>query len=223
MGSPIENFDIRNWNDYWITSLYNQQYHTNQWEVFRQRNLNAAKIFHDNIKFNSVVDFGCGIGSHLEYFLWAGCEIRGYEYCYDQCRQHINKVANLEKFISFGDVSKRMWAENDKLYDVSMSLEVAEHIPEQLSDNLVNNLCCSSRQYIIFTAAQLGQGGTGHINCQNPMFWIEKFNSRGWFLNQQLIEKIKGDMIPQYSSGENTYPIVWSFIYNNLMIFQKAV
>ena len=51
----------------------------------------------------------------------------------------------------------------DKKYDCSVSIEVAEHIPEEYSEKLVEHDQLSNG-FIIFTAAPPGQGGTGHIN-----------------------------------------------------------
>ena len=214
MSAPILNFEEKNYTDNFIKSLYE-----NHWTIFRLRNLNAAKIFHDVLGFKSVIDFGCSIGTYLEYFLNAGCDVKGFEYCFEECTKQIEKVENLSPFISFGDVSKEI--QLDRTYELSLSTEVAEHIPEERSDFLADNLCNSSEKYIIFTAAKKGQGGTGHINCQDPEYWIEKFKQRGWDLNQSLIDKIKSHMVPSREVGDNTYPNVWSFIYDNLMVFSK--
>lgn len=219
MGTPILNFEEQDYTEDFIKSLYNEKYHENHWTTFRLRNLNAAKIFHNVLEIKSVVDFGCSIGTYLEYFLSVGCEIRGFEYCLDECKAQIEKVENLSEFISFGDVSKEI--KLDRKYEVSLSTEVAEHIPEERSDFLVDNLCSSAENYIIFTAAKKDQGGTGHINCQYPEYWLEKFKQRGWDLNNSLIDEIKSDMIPSGQVGGNAYPNVWSFIYDNLMVFSK--
>ena len=219
MGEPISDFDSKYYTDEFIRSLYTEQYHTNHWEIFRPRNLNSAKIFHEVLGVNSIVDFGCSIGTYLEYFLSVGCDVRGFEYCYEECKKNIEKVKGLSPFISFGDVTTKI--ETSQKYELAMSTEVAEHIPENKSDVLVDNLCNSSDKYILFTAARKGQGGTGHINCQDPEYWIEKFKEKGWSLNQSLVDKIRSNMSPSASTGDNNYPMVWSFIYDNLMVFSK--
>ena len=61
-----------------------------------------------------------------------------------------------------------------KKYDMAMSLEVAEHLPEESADGFVKGLCMSS-DIVLFSAAHPGQGGDGHINEQPKEYWIEKF------------------------------------------------
>jgi acyl-CoA synthetase (AMP-forming)/AMP-acid ligase II len=131
----------------------------------------------------------------------------------------IAQVAGLINHITFGDVTKII--DLDEKFDLAMSLEVAEHIPESCSDILVENLCNAATKNIIFTAAGLGQGGTGHINCQEKSFWIQKFNLRGWTQDLELEQQIKNKMNPRYENdGNNEFPIVWDFVYNNLMVFK---
>lgn len=220
MGQAIYNFDEREYTNEFIKNHYTEKYHSNHWDIFRYRNLNAARIIHENINFNSVVDFGCSIGTYLEYFKNKGCEVRGYEYCFDECVPHISKIDGLIECISFGDISKPIVTE--KTYDLSMSIEVAEHIPSSRSEILVDNLCNSSGKWIFFTAAGIDQGGTGHINCQEKEFWIQKFTARGWKRNESVENKIKSTMIPVYENdGRNDYPFVWIFVYDNLMVFEK--
>lgn len=220
MPLPINNFNEKNYTDNFIKGLYTKEYHNNHWTIFRQRNLNAAKIIYDALKFESIVDFGCSIGTYLEYYLSQGCEVKGYEYCYEECKPIIEKIDGLDKCIEFGDVTKLI--DTSKKYEVASSTEVAEHIPTSKSDIFVDNLCNSATKYIFLTAAGLGQGGTGHINCQPKSFWVEKFNNRGWKRDVEIENSIKVKMNPMRSNdGNNEYPIVWSFIYDNMMIFKK--
>lgn len=219
MAAPIVDFDESHYTEEFIKNLYDINFHNNHWNIFRPRNLNAAKIFYDTTKPKSVIDFGCSIGTYLEYFMKQGAQIRGFEFCFDECTPAITQVAGLINHITFGDVTKII--DLDEKFDLAMSLEVAEHIPESCSDILVENLCNAATKNIIFTAAGLGQGGTGHINCQEKSFWIQKFNLRGWTQDLELEQQIKNKMNPRYENdGNNEFPIVWDFVYNNLMVFK---
>lgn len=221
MGVEIKNFNEKEYDDNFIKKLYDNKFHNNHWEIFRPRNKNAAKIIYDIYKPKSVIDFGCSIGTYLEIFLENNCEIRGYEYCYEECLPVIKKIKNLENFISFGDVTKPL--EINKKYDLSMSIEVAEHIPTSKSKFLVENLCNASKKNILFTAAKPDQGGTGHINCQEKEFWILLFSEQGWQIDYENLNLIKEKMIPVYeNNGINDFPIVWNFVYENLMCFKKC-
>ena len=168
--------------------------------------------------WDSVVDFGCSIGSLLEVFLENGKKIKGYEYCYEECLNSIRKVENLEEHIEFGDVSKDL---NPGIFDASISIEVAEHIPTEYSESLVKNLKNSTKDIIIFTAATPDQGGTGHINCQERSFWIDLFEKNGCVYDIKETEKIKERCIPTKEVKVNNYPHMWAHVYRNLMVFRK--
>lgn len=66
-----------------------------------------------------------------------------------------------------------------KKYDMAMSLEVAEHLPQESSADFVASICKSS-DTVLFSAAHPGQGGDGHINEQPISYWIEKFAEHGY-------------------------------------------
>lgn len=66
-------------------------------------------------------------------------------------------------------------------YDLAMCLEVAEHIPAEYADTLVEGLTTLSST-IFFSAAIPSQGGNYHVNEQWPEYWVSKFTSRGYIL-----------------------------------------
>ena len=59
-------------------------------------------------------------------------------------------------------------------FDVAVSLEVAEHLPESRAASFVEDLT-SLADVVVFSAAIPGQGGTGHINEQWPSYWVHLF------------------------------------------------
>jgi hypothetical protein len=64
------------------------------------------------------------------------------------------------------------------MFDLAYCFEVAEHVPAPLGDILVGFISTHGRE-VLFTAAQPGQGGTGHINEQHPSYWQERFARYG--------------------------------------------
>jgi SAM-dependent methyltransferase len=64
-------------------------------------------------------------------------------------------------------------------FDLAYSFEVAEHLPTELGQPLVDVLC-SLAQQVVFSAAPPGQGGVGHINEQPPEYWHAKFAARNF-------------------------------------------
>lgn len=190
--------------------------------MVQAKNYNFAKIISDLYDFNSVVDFGCSIGTFLEPFFEKGKIVHGYEYCFEESKNRINKINGLIEHIEFGDVTKEIKCLQN--YDCSVSIEVAEHIPKEHSENLVKNLINFTNGFIIFTAAQPGQGGTGHINCQPKSFWIDLFKKNGYNYNENEVNKIKNLCNPTSTAGkEDEPPYVWKHVYNNLMVFTKIL
>jgi SAM-dependent methyltransferase len=63
-------------------------------------------------------------------------------------------------------------------FDVAYCFEVGEHLPTSLSDTLAQFVAAKAR-WIVFSAAQPGQGGHGHINEQPPSYWIDRFRAAG--------------------------------------------
>ena len=126
------------------------------------------------LKPNSIVDFGCGSGTWLYIANKYGCkDILGLDGDYiDPSWQLIDR-----KYFQAADFTKKVKLE--KKYDLAISLEVAEHIPEEFSDIYLTSITNSS-DIILFSAAIPNQEGTNHVNEQYPSYWINKFSKYGF-------------------------------------------
>lgn len=122
----------------------------------------------------SVVDVGCGVGNWLSVFLKNGVEkILGLDGDYvdrSQLRiaEQFFKPVNLEQPIP--DIGT---------FDMAMSLEVAEHLPQEVAEQFVKNIT-SLAPVILFSAAVPYQGGTHHVNEQWPEYWQKLFALQGF-------------------------------------------
>ena len=136
-------------------------------------------------KIGSVVDMGCGVAGYLLGCLNAGANVRGLEYSYDSCRKYIPEP--VAKFVSFADLTTKiqLWK-----YELAISCEIGEHLPEDKSDIYVDNLTNSSNS-IMFSAAIPNQKGENHINCQPQQYWIDKFAKRGFILDNEKTQLVK--------------------------------
>jgi SAM-dependent methyltransferase len=166
----------------------------------------SESIFYD-LEPKSIIDVGCGTGALLEALNGKGCKVFGLEYSsigLDYCRSRGLDVLkfNLEK-----DVLK-----SKLTFDVAISMEVAEHLPEKVADRYID-LLTSLADTIIFTAAPPGQGGNHHINLQFPSYWISKFQDRCFEYDQTMSTRWRDDW---KASGS-----VRSWYHNNLMIFRN--
>jgi len=125
---------------------------------------------------NSVVDFGCGIGTWLKAFQNCGVnELLGLdgEWCN---KELLHKYLDEQNFKTV-DLEKPIHL--DKQYDLVVSLEVAEHLQESAADSFVQSLV-NAGKIIFFSAAIPYQGGFNHINEQWPLYWANKFRSYGY-------------------------------------------
>jgi len=84
-------------------------------------------------------------------------------------------------------------------FDFVLCLEVAEHIPEALSDAFLDNLARFS-DTIVMSAAAPYQGGHHHVNEQPKRYWVRRLAERGYAYNRtrtgRIVEKARIAPIP---------------------------
>jgi SAM-dependent methyltransferase len=121
-----------------------------------------------------VVDVGCGRGTWLAAFREHGVEeILGIDGEYVD-RQRLEIAPH--EFLAC-DLSSPIAV--DGRFDLSVSLEVAEHLPERSADAFVE-LLTRLAPVVLFSAAVPCQGGTNHVNEQWPDYWASRFEYRGY-------------------------------------------
>ncbi len=176
--------------------------------IHREWQKEIGKIIAHHLDVVSVIDFGCCVGSFLEGFLETGAMIKGFDVCYEYSKKYT--PLNVKPYIEYGDVTKPIFS---VMVDCVLCVEVAEHIEPEGTNQFIENLVSHSLNYIILSAAPLGQEGVGHINCKPYEFWKEKLKKRGFDYQknttQELIDKIllvKGTT---------------KWIRKNLMVFKK--
>lgn len=117
----------------------------------------------------SVLDVGCGTGTWLRSFKEAGVErVLGLDG--DWVRPEMLEVRRDE----FRTVDLSAPIVVAQTFDLAISLEVAEHLPESSAAALIA-LLTSAAPVVAFSAAIPFQGGTNHVNEQWPAYWIERF------------------------------------------------
>ncbi|MDK3016490.1 class I SAM-dependent methyltransferase [Pseudodonghicola flavimaris] len=67
----------------------------------------------------------------------------------------------------------------DQLFDMVLSIEVAEHVPADLHEALFDFLVARAGRLIVFSAARPGQGGHGHVAERPELEWRGEFTRRG--------------------------------------------
>jgi SAM-dependent methyltransferase len=123
----------------------------------------------------SVVDVGCGIGTWLSVCQSLGVtDVQGLDGPWVDAGQFMLprerfKAVDLTKPVDLGG----------RRFDLALSMEVAEHLPEAASRVLVRTLT-ELAPVVLFSAALPGQGGIDHVNEQWPAYWAERFAERGF-------------------------------------------
>ena len=186
------------------SSIYDESYYAKRREdPWRSDARAVATAIRDHFDPDSVIDFGCAIGAHLEPFYEEQIEIKGVEGNPAAFEYAVVPTDFLEEH------DLREPYESDRTYDIALCFEVAEHLPEQFADVLVNTLVTSS-DTVIMTAAPPGQGGTHHVNEQPSGYWHQKFESRGLVYDSEAVETLTDTI-----ETEET-----SWILENLMVFR---
>jgi hypothetical protein len=148
------------------------------YETRHQRTLHSARQLLGFIQgfhaFRSAVDFGCGIGTWLHVAKDLGAtRVRGFDGPW--VPKEFLRISHGE----FTEFNFEKDALPDERYDLSISLEVAEHLPAAQADAFVAHLC-QAAPAVLFGAAVPWQGGNGHVNEQWLSYWSAKFAQRGY-------------------------------------------
>lgn len=153
---------------------------------------------------SSILDVGCGLGTWLSVSKKLGVtDVLGLD------GNYLDKEL-LYKYLSpseFRDVDLIYPVNLERRFDLIICLEVAEHLPEFASKNLVNSLVEHS-DVILFSAAIPGQGGQNHINEQWPDYWIEIFDKKGFVFIDSIRPIIWNDKRIDFWYRQNIFFVV---------------
>lgn len=167
----------------------------------------------DVINPKSVIDVGCGNGDLLEGF---NLKIKSPCYGIEGTVNALPAIRSpMDNYVFIRDL--RAHLEPNFLFrrvDLAVCFEVAEHLEPEYADVFVDNLCSLSDR-ILMSAAQPGQGGRYHVNCQPPSYWFYKFESRGYRRNHEIEDKLK----EQWKSWRHKKGI--KAYYNNLLCWER--
>lgn len=153
-------------------------YSTNFYEEIRDGSKKSAQVIVPTlmklVSPKSVVDIGCGVGTWLSAFRESGIlDTVGVDGDYVDT----SLLAIPEACFVKHDLKNPFTL--PRKFDLVMSVEVAEHLPEKHANDFVDTLT-SLGDVVFFSAAIPFQGGTHHVNLQWPEYWAKLFQQRGY-------------------------------------------
>lgn len=171
-------------------------YDSSFYDMIREGCISSANAVAKEIIFprETVIDVGCGEG-HWGKALCSGTPTL---VDYDGCESPNRVEGNWLKV----DISQGFFIVGE-MYELAICLEVAEHLPESMANDLVDFLTSCSNQ-ILWSAAIPGQGGLNHINEQWPNYWINKFNNYG-YISDYIGEVVWGSLKVEPWYQQNMY------------------
>ncbi|MBI5641483.1 MAG: methyltransferase domain-containing protein [Nitrospirae bacterium] len=158
----------------------------------------------DLVRPKSVIDIGCGVGTWLHVCNELGiddlCGVEGP--WVDQ-----NMLLIPDKYLRRHLLTEPLYF--NRVFDLAISMEVAEHIPKQHQATYIDTLTRMS-SVILFSAAIPHGGGKGHVNEQWQDYWVDLFLSLGYV----VIDCVR----PVFWNNKN---VQWWYRQNTFLFVQK--
>jgi SAM-dependent methyltransferase len=156
-----------------MSSAYDERFFADRSGSHRSADVVVPLVL-ELLRPSSVVDLGCGTGEWLAVFAANGVDdILGVDGDYvdrgrlaippDRFRPH-----DLAAPLALG-----------RRFDLALSLEVGEHLPEVAAHRLVASLVAAA-PLVLFGAAIPDQRGEGHVNEQWQDWWAGLFGAHGY-------------------------------------------
>jgi SAM-dependent methyltransferase len=158
----------------------------------------------------SLVDVGCGTGAFAAEFQGRGLMVVGFEYSARGRRWAARMGVRALPF----DVSRDDRADlRGARFALTLSTEVAEHIPPAFADAFTRFVASTSDRLVITAGQPNPRGrGNGHVNEQPRSYWIEKFTALGFAHDDDACERIAASL----RLSNAAY-----YLHENLMVFER--
>jgi hypothetical protein len=150
---------------------------------------------------DSINDLGSG--SQAKYSLVlkdSGFSVNAFDY-----NVEIRKISSIPTFVI--DLTEIQFI---KKTDLTICLEVGEHVPKKYEDILIENISNSSSRFLILSWAIIGQDGHGHVNCKTNFEVINLFRLKGWILDYEETELLR-----------NSSSLSW--FQNTIFVFKNSI
>jgi SAM-dependent methyltransferase len=172
-------------------------------DISRQSAQHIVPMVLELVHPKSVIDVGCGVGAWLSVFKEYGVDdIYGIDG--DYVDRNMLEIPEQRFFPS--DLSKAIRL--NRQFDLVVSLEVAEHLPNDCAETFVDSLT-KLGSVILFSAAIPHQGGMHHVNEQWPEYWAKHFQAKEYAVIDCIRKKV-------WTNNEVDY-----YYAQNILLFTK--
>lgn len=148
----------------------------------------VAGVLHELYRPKRLIDLGAGCGVYAHLFAARGTEVVAVdgvrpppEFSFPVALQVRDLTAPFEN----------PWGR----FDLTLCLEVAEHIPEALAGAFLDNILRFGDR-LILSAAQPGQEGHHHVNTRPKRYWVARLAEKGFAYNRRETGRIQSALAP---------------------------
>lgn len=150
----------------------------------------------------SIVDVGCGVGTWL-----AAARELGVPEVFGVDGDYVDRDLLRIPPERFRPVDLTRPFRLDQTFDLALSLEVGEHLPEPSAHDYVESLTRLA-PVVLFSAAIPGQTGENHINEQWQAWWVERFSKFGFVALDCIRHRVWQDSAVEWWYAQNTLLMV---------------
>lgn len=167
-----------------MTQPYDEKFFTILRDGARRSARHLLPIVFKLVKPDSVVDVGCGDGTWLSVVRELGAaDIWGLD------GDYVDRKTLQVPQDRFQALDLTMPFSLQRRFDLAISLEVGEHLPEASAAGFVRSLV-GLADIVLFSAAIPWQGGVQHINEQWQDYWARLFELNGYVALDSVREGI---------------------------------
>ncbi len=136
---------------------------------------------------DTVLDVGAGVGRYVHALRERGVEAYGVD--------GIPGIAELSdglvSELNLTDEHARERMQFVPMFDLTLCIEVGEHIPPELLDRFLTSVCNIHTRRFLVSWAIPNQRGRDHVSCRSPEWVANRFGCWGWALDDDVTAEIR--------------------------------